>query len=43
VFVKFKCFRMLYSQKRGSDRPLLPVGGSSPQLVNHLVGIYTQE
>jgi hypothetical protein len=32
VFAKFKCFRMLYSRKRGSDRPLLPVEGSSPQL-----------
>jgi hypothetical protein len=39
VFAEFKCFRMLYSQKRGSDRPLLPVEGSSPQLV----GIYSAE
>jgi hypothetical protein len=43
VFAKFKCFRMLYSRKKGSDRPLLPVDGSSTQLVDHLVGIYTEE
>jgi hypothetical protein len=43
VLAKFKCFRMLYSRKRGSDRPLLPVEGSSPQLVDHLVGIYSAE
>jgi hypothetical protein len=34
---------MLYSRKRGSDRPLLPVDGCSPQLLDHLVGIYTKE
>jgi hypothetical protein len=43
VFAKFKCFRMLYSRKRGSDRPLVPVDGCSPQLLNHLVGIYSAE
>jgi hypothetical protein len=41
--LKFKCFRMLYSQKRGSDRPLLPVEGSSTRLVDHLVGINSAE
>ncbi|GAQ83105.1 hypothetical protein KFL_001360010, partial [Klebsormidium nitens] len=34
---------MLYSQKRGSDRPPLPVEGSSPQLLDHMVGIYSAE
>jgi hypothetical protein len=43
VFAKFKCFRMLYSRKRGSDRPLLPVEGSSTHLLDHLVGIYSAE
>jgi hypothetical protein len=43
VFAKFKCFRLLYSRKKGSDRPLLPVEGSSAQLVDHLVGIYMHE
>jgi hypothetical protein len=43
VFAKFKCFRMLYSRKKGSDRPLLPVDGSSTRLLDHLVGIYSAE
>jgi hypothetical protein len=42
VFAKFKCFRLLYSRKKGSDRPLLTLDGSSVRMADHLVGIYSE-
>ncbi|GAQ83461.1 hypothetical protein KFL_001490020 [Klebsormidium nitens] len=40
VYTKFRCFRILGSCKKGSGRPLVPADGSSPELRDHLVGVY---
>lgn len=40
VYSSFQNWRTLYSEKKGSDRPLEPAPGSSPHIRDHLVGLY---
>lgn len=40
VYTPFRSVRVLYSSKEGSNRPLVPWGGSSRHLEDHLVRVY---